>query len=149
MGKPHSKALEALKMWLDGRTEGPNGRTVASFQGLSAQRLDDANDLVALHPHFERDWLNKLVELSFLRLLFLVFQKLLRIITNVLTRKIGFTCRRIDHDPLEAKNGSRCCNIEHHYCCHSIDFIDRNIICRSKFECPTGTYMWIHNRICC
>ena len=69
MGKPHSGALEALKMWLDGRTEGLTGRTIASFQGLSARRLDDTNDLVALHPPFEDDWLSKFVELPFLRLL--------------------------------------------------------------------------------
>jgi hypothetical protein len=72
MGKPQKKTVEALKLWLDGRSEGPNGRTAPSFQGLSATRLNDKADLVALHQEFERDWLARLVEIPYLRLFCLV-----------------------------------------------------------------------------
>jgi hypothetical protein len=76
MGKPQKKTVEALKLWLDGRSEGPNGRTAPSFQGLSATRLNDKIDLVALHHEFERDWLARLVEIPYLRLLCLVSEDL-------------------------------------------------------------------------
>jgi hypothetical protein len=72
MRKPNPESLKALKMWLDGKSGGPTGRSVATFQGLSAERLDHPNDLVALHPLFERDLLSKFVEIPFLRLLCLV-----------------------------------------------------------------------------
>jgi hypothetical protein len=72
MGKPQKKPVEALKLWLDGLSEGPNGRIAPSFQGLSANRLDDERDLVALHPEFDTDWLTRLVEVPHLRHLFLV-----------------------------------------------------------------------------
>jgi hypothetical protein len=72
MEKPHSETVEALKLWLDGKSEGSSGRTFKSFQGLSAARLDDHNELVALHPPFDRDWLTRFVELPYLRQLFRV-----------------------------------------------------------------------------
>jgi hypothetical protein len=78
MGKPQSETVEALKLWLNGKSEGPTGRTVKSFQGLSTCRLDDDSDLVALHPPFESDWLMQLAQLPYLRLLF-------RVILNYMT----------------------------------------------------------------
>jgi hypothetical protein len=72
MEKPQSGTVEALKLWLDGRSEGPSGRHAPSFSGLMAHRLDDEEDLVAMHPAFEKDWLARLVELPYLRLLCLV-----------------------------------------------------------------------------
>jgi hypothetical protein len=72
MEKPQSGTVEALKLWLDGRSEGPGGRHAPSFSGLMAHRLDDEENLVAMHPAFEKDWLARLVELPYLRLLCLV-----------------------------------------------------------------------------
>ncbi len=72
MAKPQSGTLEALKLWLAGKSEGPNGRTAPSFSGLMANRLHDEHDLVALHPEFARDWLARLVEIPYLRHLCLV-----------------------------------------------------------------------------
>jgi hypothetical protein len=72
MEKPQSGTVEALKLWLDGRSEGPSGRHAPSFSGLMAHRLDDENNLVAMHPAFEKDWLARLVELPYLRLICLV-----------------------------------------------------------------------------
>lgn len=72
MGKPHCGAVEALKLWLDGKSEGPEGRHAPTFSGLCAARLNNEEDLVALHPEFDKDWLAKLVELPYLRLLCLV-----------------------------------------------------------------------------
>jgi len=72
MERPQSGTVEALRLWLDGRSEGPGGRHAPSFSGLMSHRLDQEEDLVALHPAFEKDWLAKLVELPYLRLLFLV-----------------------------------------------------------------------------
>jgi hypothetical protein len=72
MEKPQSGTVEALKLWLDGRSEGPSGRHAPSFSGPSARRLEDEETLVALHPAFENDWLARLVELPYLRLLCLV-----------------------------------------------------------------------------
>jgi hypothetical protein len=37
---------------------------------LSANRLDDKKDLIALHPGFDKDWLVRLFELPCLRILF-------------------------------------------------------------------------------
>lgn len=67
MGKPQKETLRPLRLWLDGKSEGPNGRTAASFQGLQAARLKNETDLVALHPEFERDWLSRIVDLPYLR----------------------------------------------------------------------------------
>ncbi|KAL5325457.1 hypothetical protein ACEPPN_006582 [Leptodophora sp. 'Broadleaf-Isolate-01'] len=67
MGKPEAETLRPLKLWLDGKSEGPNGRTAPVFQGLQASRLNDESDLVALHPAFERDWLSRIVDLPYLR----------------------------------------------------------------------------------
>jgi hypothetical protein len=72
MERPQSGSVEALKLWLDGKSEGPNGRHAPSFSGLMAHRLDDVENLVALHPKFEKDWLARLVELPYLRLFCLV-----------------------------------------------------------------------------
>lgn len=69
MEKPQSGTVEALKLWLDGRSEGPSGRHAPSFSGLMAHRLDDEDNLVAMHPAFEKDWLARLVELPYLRLI--------------------------------------------------------------------------------
>lgn len=72
MGKPEAETLRPLKLWLDGKSEGPNGRTAPVFQGLQASRLNDESDLVALHPAFERDWLSRIVDLPYLRYFCLV-----------------------------------------------------------------------------
>ncbi|PMD37545.1 hypothetical protein L207DRAFT_636226 [Hyaloscypha variabilis F] len=69
MGKPHAGTVEAFKLWLDGKSEGPGGRHAPSFSGLSAARLNNEEDLVALHPAFDKDWLATLAELPYLRLL--------------------------------------------------------------------------------
>ncbi|KAG4436919.1 hypothetical protein IFR05_007607 [Cadophora sp. M221] len=67
MGKPQFETLEALRHCLDGSLAGSNGNTAASLSGLSASRLVDENDLVALHPALERDWLSRIVDLPYLR----------------------------------------------------------------------------------
>lgn len=51
-----------------------DGRGVAVVSGLSAGRLEDADDLVALHPPMEQDWLVRFVR-RYLRILFLVFAR--------------------------------------------------------------------------
>jgi len=68
MGKPHSGTVEAFKLWLDGKSEGPRGQHAPTFFGLSATRLNDEKDLVALHPAYDKDWLANLAELPYLRL---------------------------------------------------------------------------------
>jgi hypothetical protein len=73
MEKPQARTVEALKLWLDGKSEGRNGRFAPSFSGLSATRLDDESDLVALHPAFQKDWLARLVQMPYLRMLCLVY----------------------------------------------------------------------------
>lgn len=72
MGKPQPKTVEALKRWLGGTSEGPEGRDVPSFQGFLNTRLNDENDLVALHPAFEQDWLSRIVDVPYLRYFCLV-----------------------------------------------------------------------------
>lgn len=72
IGKPQKGSLEALKFWLNGESEGSRGRTATTFTGLGATRLDDTNDLVALHTHTEQDWLTRLVGLPVLSHFFLV-----------------------------------------------------------------------------
>ena len=69
MTKPEQGSLKAAKLWFDGKSEGLNGRHAPSFSGLGATRLDDENDLVAVHLPFEKDWLVKFVSLPYLRLL--------------------------------------------------------------------------------
>ncbi|KAH7372101.1 hypothetical protein BKA64DRAFT_262832 [Cadophora sp. MPI-SDFR-AT-0126] len=64
MGKPQTETLRPLRLWLDGKS---GERTSPSFQGLLASRMNDENDLVALHPPFERDWLSRIVDLPYLR----------------------------------------------------------------------------------
>ena len=48
-----------------------NGTKPSVLLGLSAHRLDDADNLVALHPPVEQDWLTRFVRWYF-RLLFAV-----------------------------------------------------------------------------
>lgn len=72
MEKPQSGTVEAFRLWLDGRSEGPGGRHAPTFSGLMAHRLEDEENLVAIHPAFEKDWLARLVELPYLRLFCLV-----------------------------------------------------------------------------
>lgn len=67
MGKPQMETLKPLRLWLDGKSEGRDGRTAPSFQGLQASRLNDEDDLVTLHPEFDRDWLSRIVDLPYLR----------------------------------------------------------------------------------
>jgi hypothetical protein len=69
MGKPQSGTIEALKLWLDAKSD---GREAPTFEGQMANRLKDVNDLVALHPEFERDWLARLADLPYLRYFCLV-----------------------------------------------------------------------------
>lgn len=52
--------------------------------GLSAHRLDDADDLVALHPPVEQDWVTKFVPRYF-RLLFVVIQASLSSLKDCIT----------------------------------------------------------------
>lgn len=72
MAKPQPGTVKAIKMWLNGETEGPNGRKAPSFLGLHATRLDDENDLVALCSERESDLLSRVVEVPYMRLLCLV-----------------------------------------------------------------------------
>jgi hypothetical protein len=48
-----------------------NGSRPSVLLGLNARRLDDADDLVALHPLVEQDWLTRFVRRYF-QLLFVV-----------------------------------------------------------------------------
>ena len=68
MSKPEPGSIEAAKLWFNGKSEGPNGRQAPSFSGLGATRFEDEDDLIGLHPEFERDWLVKLVSLPYLRM---------------------------------------------------------------------------------
>jgi len=56
---------------MDGEAD---GRGVAVITDLSAQRLDDPDDLVALHLPMEQDWLIRFVR-KYLHIFFLVFSK--------------------------------------------------------------------------
>jgi hypothetical protein len=67
MGKPESMALQAVKSWLDGGSGGPGGRQAPSLSGLSGHRLDDENDLIAVHPPHESDLLSRLAEIPYLK----------------------------------------------------------------------------------
>jgi len=91
MGRLQSGTIEALRLWLDGKSEGPGGRHAPSFSGLMSHRLDQEENLVALHPAFENDWLARLVELPYLRLLCLVSSIIYEINSYLLN--LGFTCR--------------------------------------------------------
>ena len=109
MEKPQSGTVEALKLWLDGRSEGPGGRHAPSFSGLMAHRLDDEENLVAMHPAFEKDWLARLVEVPYLRLLCLVNSTIYK---NKLATYfyLGFTRRWIDSIILDEKDQSSGCD---------------------------------------
>jgi hypothetical protein len=72
MQKPESCTVKAVKSWLEGRSEGPNGRFAPSFSGLMATRLDGEDDLIALHPSFGNDWLTRLVRFPYVRAFALV-----------------------------------------------------------------------------
>lgn len=147
MSKPHPGSLEALKLWLNGESEGAGGRTIPSFQGLMAKRLDNADDLVALHPPFERDWLSRLVEYPFLRLLCLVRLIILRL-WLCLAYFTGLSRRWIYHDHLEAKNESGYSISEHPLCCFITGCIHCSFISRSKSKRTIRTFMWILSNIC-
>jgi len=70
MSRPEASTVDSMKLWMDGKS-GCHPRP-CSFSGLSAARLDSENrdDLVALHPPFENDWLITLLELPYIRLFF-------------------------------------------------------------------------------
>jgi hypothetical protein len=70
MGKPHRRTVKTFEAWTDGDAD---GRGVAVVSGLSAGRLEDADDLVALHPPMEQDWLVRFIR-KYLRILFLVLE---------------------------------------------------------------------------
>jgi len=142
MGKPNPESLKALKMWLDGKSEGTTGRTVATFQGLSAERLDHPNDLVALHPTFERDWLNKLMEVPFLRLFCLVSPLSFNTYPRLYTP--GFSCRRFDYNLLKKKDESSCVISECSYCRHSANCLSCGVVYCPESEFPPRTYMCFH-----
>jgi hypothetical protein len=72
MIKPHSRTVEALNSWMSGDADGRGAPVLA---GLSASRLDDPHDLIALHPPVEKDWLTRLVRRHF-RILFVVSRSL-------------------------------------------------------------------------
>lgn len=71
MSKPNRHTIETSKAWMDGDAD---DRGVAVVTGLSAGRLRDADDLVALHPAMEQDWLVRFVR-RYLRILFMVFKR--------------------------------------------------------------------------
>lgn len=68
MGRPHLDTIKAFRAWMDGDAD---GRQVPVVTGLSARRLEDIDDLVALHPPMEQDWLVRFVR-KYLRIFFLV-----------------------------------------------------------------------------
>jgi hypothetical protein len=68
MSKPHRQTVEAAMAWMNGSAD---GRGVAVLSGPSAQRLNDKDDLVALHAQIEQDWLTRFVR-RYLRILFVV-----------------------------------------------------------------------------
>lgn len=68
MIKPHHRTIEAVRSWMEGETDGTEVRVL---QGLSADRLLDTSDLIALHPPLEQDYLTRFVRRYF-RLLFVV-----------------------------------------------------------------------------
>ena len=70
IGKPQKEPLRSLKLWLDGKSE--DSLRGSTFIGLGATRLDEKDDLVALHPSMERDWLTRLVGFPLVKMLFLV-----------------------------------------------------------------------------
>jgi hypothetical protein len=73
MIKPHRRTIEAFKSWMEGEAD---GRGVPVITGLSANRLVDASDLIALHPPVDQDWLTRFVRRYF-RILFVVILLLL------------------------------------------------------------------------
>jgi hypothetical protein len=72
MCKPHQHTIETVKAWMDGTAD---GRGVPDVKGLSARRLEDPDDLVALHPPMEQDLLIRFAR-RYLRLLSLVINSL-------------------------------------------------------------------------
>ncbi|PMD36443.1 hypothetical protein L207DRAFT_636434 [Hyaloscypha variabilis F] len=66
MMKPHRRTVEAFQSWMEGEAD---GRGVPVITGLSANRLLDASDLIALHPPVDQDWLTRFVRRYF-RILF-------------------------------------------------------------------------------
>jgi hypothetical protein len=68
MIKLHHRTVEAFQSWTEGEAD---GRGVPVITGLSANRLLDASDLIALHPPIDQDWLTRFVRRSF-RILFVV-----------------------------------------------------------------------------
>ena len=68
MIKPHRRTVEAFQSWMEGEAD---GRNVPVITGLSANRLVDASDLIALHPPVDQDWLTRFIRRYF-RILFVV-----------------------------------------------------------------------------
>ncbi len=56
MIKPRWRTVKAFRSWLEGEADGSG---IPKLAGLSADRLRDFDDLVALHPPAEQDWLTR------------------------------------------------------------------------------------------
>jgi hypothetical protein len=70
MIKPHRRTVEVFQSWMDCEAD---GRGVPVITGLSANRLLDASDLIALHPPVDQDLLTCFVRRYF-RILFVVIR---------------------------------------------------------------------------
>ncbi|KAE8446494.1 hypothetical protein EG329_011957 [Mollisiaceae sp. DMI_Dod_QoI] len=62
MIKPRWRTVKAFRSWLEGEADGSG---IPKLAGLSADRLRDFDDLVALHPPAEQDWLTRFVRRYF------------------------------------------------------------------------------------
>jgi hypothetical protein len=58
MIKPHRRTVEAFQSWTEGEAD---GRGVPVITGLSANRLVNSSDLIALHSPVDQDWLTRFV----------------------------------------------------------------------------------------
>ncbi|KAF8858694.1 hypothetical protein BDZ45DRAFT_390166 [Acephala macrosclerotiorum] len=66
MIKPHWSTVKAFRSWLQGEADGSG---IPKLAGLSADRLYDFDDLIALHSAAEQDWLTRFLR-RYLRVLF-------------------------------------------------------------------------------
>jgi hypothetical protein len=88
MIKPHRHMVEAFQSWMEGEAD---GRGVPVITGLSANRVLDASDVVALHPPVDQDWLSRFVRRYF-RIPFVVSTRCLKAFCIEVEMEYPLTC---------------------------------------------------------
>jgi len=83
MIKPHRRTIDAVQAWMEGKTDSSRAQVLAD---LSADRLRDTKDLVALHRPRKQDWLTRLIRRYF---------KIFFVVTQMFQTRVGSQAYKI------------------------------------------------------